>query len=67
MDRDAIMEMLREYGVNSEADLDKAIQHLSPVNIGIFVTPLRKPANHHASTRKDKENVYGEDLERACV
>lgn len=33
MDREPIMEMLREYGVNSEEELTKALRHLKPLNI----------------------------------
>lgn len=71
MDRDAIMEMLKEYGVNSEYDLEKAMKHVTPVNIGVFVTPIKnqismnKPKGNDILIRKEVQNER--EPERACV
>lgn len=69
MDREAIMEMLREYGVNSESDLYKAIKHVKPIDIGVFVTPVeesREPLNmRDIIIRKENENER--ELECASV
>lgn len=68
MDREAIMEMLREYGINSEADLYKAMKHVKPIDIGVFVTPVREskePLEMSDIIRKENENE--QELERACV
>lgn len=72
MDREAIMEMLKEYGVNSESDLSKAMKHLSPINIGVFVTPvddntLSMNEPHRQSIIIRKEDQIGQSQERACV
>lgn len=72
MNREPIMEMLREYGINSEEELAKAMKHLKPLNIAVFVTPVPKktlsinPAQHdNILIRREDEN--GQDPERACV
>ena len=68
MDREAIMEMLREYGINSEADLYKAMKHVRPIDIGVFVTPVgesKEPLEMGDIIRKENENER--ELERACV
>lgn len=72
MNREAIMEMLKEYGVNSEADLAKAIKNVKSVNIGIFVTPVAKsqiimnePKNNDNLIMKEEPNER--EPECACV
>lgn len=69
MDREAIMEMLKEYGINSEADLYKAMKHVRPIDIGVFVTPVResKEPLEMGDILIRKENENERELERACV
>lgn len=72
MDHEAIMEMLREYGVNSKADLAKAMKHVKPVNISVFVTPIAK-SNINMNEPKSNDIIImkGDQNERepepACV
>lgn len=72
MDHEAIMEMLREYGVNSKADLAKAMKHLKPINIGLFVTPIpeckiimNEPKSNDILIKKEEQNER--EPECACV
>ena len=69
MDREAIMEMLKEYGINSEADLYKAMKHVRPIDIGVFVTTVResKEPLEMGDILITKENENERELERACV
>lgn len=34
--------LAEEYGIRSEAELSEALRKMKKVNIGVFVTPVRK-------------------------
>lgn len=38
---DKVWAALAEYGIHSEADLDEAMKHFKPINIGCMVSPVR--------------------------
>ena len=56
MDRKAIMEMLNEYGINSEAELKKAMKRMPSVNIGIFVATPNSCGSNDILIRKEDHN-----------
>jgi hypothetical protein len=38
---EAIWKELAKYGIHSERDLDKAIENMTPLNIGCMVSPVK--------------------------
>lgn len=38
---DKVWAALAEYGIHSEADLDEAMKHFKPINIGCMVSPVK--------------------------